>query len=368
MKRVVLSAVAAITLPVASLQAQAVVGTWQGTLPVQQNARIVVKLVKSTDGSLRGVFSWFDLGTSGTPFTSVMQTGQQVELDSSAAGVSFAGTLGDGGRSMEGTWVQMGKAFPLTFRLAEGDAAWVHENAKLPAMVATDPAFEVATVKPSAPGTSGGGIRTRTRQFGVTNRTVEDLIKWAYQVRGRQVEGGPKWMPEDHFDIAAEPNAPGQPSDEQYRAMLQKLLAERFDLKFHVIEREFPVYRLVVGKAPLQVRANDAAMERQGNIVTRQVDDNLLVQGIGMSMFDLSWALMNFIQDRQIVDKTGLQGKYDFVMTLPMSAFNGGAPGSDSDPYPSFFAAVKQIGLKLEPGREPLKVIVIDGLERPSAN
>jgi uncharacterized protein (TIGR03435 family) len=327
---------------------------------------VVVKLIKNADGTLRGTVSWFDQSGSGVPLTSVTVTGHQVKLDSTAAQVSFDGKLSDGGRSMEGTWLQMGKTFPLTLRLTDGDAVWVSQ--RLPAMVAADPAFEVATVKPTAPGTTGGGIHARTRQFGVTNRTVEDLIKWTYQVRSRQIEGGPKWMDEDHFDMAAEPNAPGQPSDEQYRVMGQKLLAERFGLKIHVVEKVFPVYRLVVVKTPVKMTPNDAGMEAQGSIVTRQEGENLLVQGVGMSMFDLSWALMNFLEDRQVVDETGLPGKYDFLMTLPMSAFKGGAAGSDSDPYPSFFAAVQQLGMKLETGTAPLKVIVIDQLEKPSAN
>jgi uncharacterized protein (TIGR03435 family) len=365
-KRMILAAAAGLALHTASLQAQTVAGTWQGTLPVEQNARVVVKLSKNADGSLRGLFSWFDQNPSGVPFTSVTVAGEQVKLNSTAANVSFEGRLIDGGRSMEGTWAQMGRTFPLTLRLAEGDAVWV--NQKLSAMVATDPAFEVATVKPTAAGATGGGIRARTRQFRVMNRTVEDLIEWAYQVRIRQIEGGPAWMREDHFDIAAEPNAPGQPSDEQYRVMGQKLLAERFGLKMHVVEKVFPVYRLVVAKTPVKMTPNDAGVERQGSIITRQVDENLLVQGVGMSMPELSNVLMNFLEDRQIVDETGLQGSYDYVMTVPMSAFKGGAPGSDGDPYPVFFAAVQQLGLKLETGTAPLKVIVIDQLEKPTAN
>lgn len=363
---IILSVVAGMALQASLMHAQTAAGTWQGTLPVEQNARVVVKLIKNADGSLRGAVSWFDQNGSGVPFTSVTVTGRQVRLDSRAANVSFDGTLSDGGKSMEGTWLQMGKTFPLTLQLVEGDVVWAKQ--RLPAMVATDPAFEVATVKPTAPGTTGGGIHARTRQFGVTNRTVEDLIKWMYQVRSRQIEGGPKWMDEDHFDLAAEPNAPGQPSDEQYRVMGQKLLTERFGLKMHVVEKEFPVYRLVVAKSPVKMTPSDAGMEVQGNLVTRQEGENLLVQAVGMSMFELSNVLMNFLEDRQIVDATGLQGRYDFVMTLPMSAFKSGAPGSDSDPYPAFFAAVQQIGLKLEPGTARLKVIVIDQLERPSAN
>ena len=150
--RIILSAVAGMALQASSMQAQTVAGTWQGTLPVEQNPHVVVKLIKNADGSLRGAVSWFDQSGSGVPLTSVTLTGQQVKLDSTAAQVSFDGKLSDGGRSMEGTWLQMGKTFPLTLRLTDGDAVWVSQ--RLPAMVATDPAFEVATVKPTAPGTT----------------------------------------------------------------------------------------------------------------------------------------------------------------------------------------------------------------------
>ena len=107
-----------------------------------------------------------------------------------------------------------------------------------------DPAFEVATIKPSPPDATGYSFSLGTRDFAAKNRTVQDLIEFAYQVRDRQISGAPSWMTETRFDIAGRPDAEGQPSLDQYRLMIKKLLASRFQLRMHIVQQTFPVYAL----------------------------------------------------------------------------------------------------------------------------
>ena len=76
--------------------------------------------------------------------------------------------------------------------------------------------------------------------------------------------------------------------------------------------------------------------------------------------------LMDFIQDRQIVDETGLTGTYDFAITIPSSVLKGGI--DDNEKAAAFFGALEPLGFKLVPKKAPLEVIVIDRLEKPSAN
>ena len=113
---------------------------------------------------------------------------------------------------------------------------------------AAAPAFEVASVKPADPN-SRRGMDFRTAPGGsltVTNLTLQTLVQEAYGVERYRIAGGPKWLDSDRFDIAAK--AEGDPNRKQMMAMLQTLLADRFQLKVRRETREGNVYALVVAK------------------------------------------------------------------------------------------------------------------------
>src|SRR5437016_1341336 len=107
------------------------------------------------------------------------------------------------------------------------------------------PAFEVASVKPSAPGGSGGGMRPGPTGLTAKNVTLLFCIRIAYEVQDDQVSG-PSWLSTEQYDIAARTDAPV--SQNQLRLMLRTLLAERFRLVLHREERIRSVYTLVVAK------------------------------------------------------------------------------------------------------------------------
>src|SRR6185295_13887174 len=131
--------------------------------------------------------------------------------------------------------------------------AWVIPEAPVPPKpMAADanPVFEAATIKPSNPATPGIGFRVNGRQFTTLNTTLIDLMTFAYGIHAKQITGMPAWAESDKYDLLARPDGEGQPNDKQWKAMLQKLLADRFQLKFHRDKRELAAYAITADKTP----------------------------------------------------------------------------------------------------------------------
>ncbi len=351
------------------MDAQTIVGTWQGTLPAGQDPRIVLKIAGAADGSLRGVLTFIDRGATGAPILGV--TFAPPDLNFAIGDISYRGKLSANGKIIDGVWTRDKQSNPLTFARATADTLWTYSGPPpaVPMSATANPSFEVATIKPSRPDANDWGYSTRTRQFQARDNTVADLIKFAYQVRDRQIDGGPSWMKEMKFDIVAQPDAAGQPSIDQERLMLRKLLADRFGLVAHNIQTVFPVYALTIEKSPPKLTRSDPNTSSQGSIYVREgTNGDTSAQFVYMTMGEFINILMNFIQDRQIVDETGLTGQFEFTLTVPTATFHSKEGSDDSDKANAFLHAVQSLGLKLAPKREPLDVIVIDKLDKPSAN
>ena len=133
-------------------------------------------------------------------------------------------------------------AVPMTYGQASTAPAKPEGPGPLPAMAAdADPSFEVATIKPRL----GGGLKAigmRGRNFHAPNSTLSELIGFAYGLQSKRIVGGPVWLDKDRFDIDGIPDAVGQPSTSQWKAIVRKLIADCFNLKFHQETQELAVF------------------------------------------------------------------------------------------------------------------------------
>jgi uncharacterized protein (TIGR03435 family) len=248
--------------------------------------------------------------------------------------------------------------------LAQGTAA--NGTAK-PQMMAkdADPDWEVATVRPTDPSdTNGQRIRFRGRHVILLAHTVQDILLIGYGVQKSQLAGEPDWVKTERWDVDGVPDVDGQPSMKQLQAMMQKILLERFGLKLHREQRVIPVFALTVAKGGAKLTPNTSDpngwMDQQNSAYNGRDIEDLK----NASMPDLA-QILQFRVDRPVVDQTGLKGRYDFKLQWTTDD----AQTTQPDAPPGLFTAIQQqLGLKLEAVKAPDVVLVIDHVDKPTAN
>jgi uncharacterized protein (TIGR03435 family) len=199
--------------------------------------------------------------------------------------------------------------------------------------------------------------------------TVSDLIGEAYGLKNYQIvlaeSRARPVVYEAYYDIVAKAEGDGTPTKGEFRQMLHRLLEERFNLKSHREMRELPVYALIVGKnrPKFKESAPDAVPISRHGVNGRNQTMTLAKATMESLADDLS---RGFGIDRPILDKTGLTGTYDIKLeATPEFRINHGSASEDI----SVFTAVReQLGLKLEPEKGPVEVLIIDHVDRPSEN
>jgi uncharacterized protein (TIGR03435 family) len=359
-----------------ALQAQDVTGNWQGTLqPGQQKVRIVFKIALENDKLTATLYT---VDQPSPPFaTTITRDGSTVKMTIPAINGNYAGKLSGDGNSIVGTWTQ-GAALPLNLARATPDTAWeIPKPAPPPARMAANanPVFEVATIKPSDPHSQGQIVTLRGVEVITTNETVRDLINLAYWLHPKQVTGGPAWMESEKYDMAGKPDAPGQPNVDQMKMMIQKLLADRFQLKFHFEKRDLSAYAVRIAKTEAKIiKSQDDPKGYPAWYFGRTASGTTLTFR-NSPMSQVTAILQNFL-DKPVVDQSGLSEKYDFTLTFTLDSaqaarLNGlPAPAADNpDAAPDVFTAFQQqLGLKLESTKAPVDVMVIDKVEKPSEN
>jgi uncharacterized protein (TIGR03435 family) len=233
---------------------------------------------------------------------------------------------------------------------------------------AQQPAFEVASIRPS--NYQGGPLRVMATieadGINFSNVTPRQCIQRAYGVKSYQLTG-PGWINSERYMIAAK--AAGAVPQDKILMMLQTLLTVRFKLAFHREAKEMPLYALVVSKSgpKLKESKDEGATQISGDgdeIVFERASMQQLAATIGRSL------------DRPVIDATGLKGLYSFRLAWaddngprPNAPGAGGSGASDPADAASVFTAVQErLGLKLESRRAPVDVLVIDHIEKPSAN
>ena len=227
------------------------------------------------------------------------------------------------------------------------------------------PAFEVASVKPADPAHRGMSLdKLPGGRFAASNVSLRMLLKEAYGMRDFQIENTPKWFDSERYDVSAKSEKAS--SSEELSEMLQTLLADRFRLKMHTEERELQAYALAIGKNGPKLKEAQAGESSIG-VKFRGMGH---LTGARASMEQLAEALSDVrlngraMLERPVLDRTGLTGIYDFTLDF--------APGLDPESAasgPSIFTAVQeQLGLKLETRNAPVKMFVIDHVEKASEN
>ena len=226
------------------------------------------------------------------------------------------------------------------------------------------PSFEVATIKPHDPSANDDvGFNNSGERFSVHNEPLVAILMVAYSIHRTQIEGLPDWK-NDRWDIEGIADTPGEPNGRQQQEMLQKLLVERFGLRFHREQRELPVYMMQIAKGGPKLKP--AAKPNEQTDQDFHGEHNVAI--LKYSSTDMSEFVLgeSFVLDRPLVDQTGLTGKYDFTLRYN---FRETSAEGDSAAVPGLFTAVQeQLGLKFVPTKAPLDVLVIDHIERPSAN
>jgi uncharacterized protein (TIGR03435 family) len=255
-------------------------------------------------------------------------------------------------------------------------------------------AFDATSVRPNTSGAAEVRWVFQGGRFTAVNVSVKSLIKSAYgsaptrPLPDRQISGGPSWLDAERFDVdAVAPESLRRPSANtmtpESLVMLRTLLLDRFGLRVHFEKREQPVYALV--------RATDDALGPRLRRSTLQCGEPAGTPGAaecggqvfpgsvtarGVPMAQVASGLERLIPnvDRAVIDRTGLDGRFDFEVTWTPDQLTGpqavGASGAAADPNgPSLFTALKeQLGLRLEPTRAAVDVLVIDSVQRPTAN
>ena len=249
--------------------------------------------------------------------------------------------------------------------------------------------FDVVSVKMHNPDVKGGRMQLTPDGVRLSNLPLQDLIVQAYGlVLSDQVVGLPNWANSERFDIEAKVASTDVAAFrklalDQVRAMGRPILADRFKFAGHEEKRVLPLYALVVAKggsklkpSTLSVQDGDAGgIARTGVIEMRHASNtngatpslNELT-GRGVTIDRLASTLSQQGLGRVVLDNTGLTGRYDFKLTWASESAARDTNSTDT-PGPSIFTAVsEQLGLKLEPGKGSVPVLVIDHIEVPSPN
>ena len=367
--KLLLFSAALLCVGIASAQDSApdLTGSWQGTLQGRTPLRNVIKISKADGGGYKATDYGIDLKDSPVNpayVKAVTLQGSTVRLDLLAIGAVFEGKLSADGNTISGTWKQ-GPSQPLVLVRATAETAWTipELTPKLPPMPAdAKPVFDVATVRQSNPDARGMRFLARGRHYTTTNTSLRALLMEAYALHPRQLTGGTSWMNEDKWDISGLPDLDGLPSWEQWKSMLQKLLAERFQVKFHIEKKEMSVYELTLGKTGPTLTPSEGNADGVPHL-NGQGPGHLL--GQNSSLRDLAEFLQQHIIDRPVVDRTGITGRFDFRLDWTPDEM----PSDAADAPPSLLKAIEeQLGLKLTATRAMVDVLVVDSAVKPPPN
>lgn len=374
MKNIVLSILISAAFAAGALPSQDLTGTWQGTLPVNgRDMRIVIK-ISNQAGGLKALLYNIDQGANARPSGAFTVQNSSVKIAFAEIDGTYEGKMSADGESLIGTWTRL-QPVPLNLKRATAETAWaIPEPVAPPKPMAPDanPAFEVATIKLSRPDDPRlPTIQTQPRRLLTWNKSVMNLITYAFSMNPAEILNGPDWL-DTKYDIVAQPNGEGQPSQQQWQIMLQKFLAERFKLSYHRDKKEASIYVLTVAKnGPKLLAASTGDPKGPPNLAMPALGR---FRARNATMLDFAGELQGNL-NRPVVDQTGISGRYDFGLNWTpdddqrtrITGFP--VPPRGNEEVPDLFTAIQeQLGLKLESAKGPIELLVIDHIEKPSEN
>ena len=273
------------------------------------------------------------------------------------------------------------------FILAALLLATPHLSAQQPSQAVTtasQPVYDVVSIRENKSGANNVSIRGGGASFVATNITLITLLMNAYNIREDLISGLPGWANSTHFDVNAKVSDPDiaalkNLAREQRQAMMLTFLQDRFHLRAHIEVKTLPVYDLVLAKAGSKLKENTTlpsqtpgapgpgkppANMKPGSMWI----SNSQMTAVGISTSNLASNLAFQVQ-RNVIDKTGLTGKYDFTLNWRPLELEGKADAGADDSAPDLFTALQeQLGLKLEPSKGPVDTLVVDHVEMPTEN
>lgn len=262
-------------------------------------------------------------------------------------------------------------------------------RAQLQSGAASSPVFEyeVASIKLNVSGGASINVRNSPDGYSATNVPVQTLMQWAFGVQSHQMIAAPAWFASERYDIEAKMDPAVADAlqklsvDDRRTArqhMLQALVLDRLKMTIHRETRELPIYSLVIGKGGPKLQetkptAPGVPVPRGGVSVrtSRNGRGPITLTVLHCTNTELPGIFVPHV-GRTVVDKTGLTSVYDFTLQFMPDdggVVTGSATQEEEPTLPSIFTAIQeQLGLKLESGKGPVEVIVIDHVERPSGN
>ena len=251
--------------------------------------------------------------------------------------------------------------------------------------------FDVASIRPNV-NAGDGVIQARANgRLSATNASLRSLILRAYGIHDSQLIGAPGWIGTEYFDVDARVETPPPGGPDALLPMMRTLLAERFKLRAHNETRELPAFVLTFARRDRrlgsQLRASEADCTRATQLTEAEIraqardgwppcgmvyvvsfvaaaatglENKTRVRRSGISMKDFATTLQTNV-DRPVVDRTGLEGRFDLEYSFAAAPATAAAGGSQ----PTLVVALEeQLGLKLEAQRAEVPVLVIDSAER----
>jgi uncharacterized protein (TIGR03435 family) len=263
-------------------------------------------------------------------------------------------------------------ALPLIVSVLFGFS--VHGQISPPKSQNIDPTpseFEVATIKPSTFEPGPRWFRfIDARRWTAFNQTLKQCIAQAYKLPPALISGGPAWVDSERYEIVALEPGETRPSAEQNMLRFQNLLADRFKLRFHRERKQMAVYNLTGGKSGPKMTESTLTPEKGNLTINPSPRGGPLLPARAATMERFASVLQDLL-DRPVIDKTGLTKRYDFDLEFSPEGTLLAPPAGVSGPpidSPDIFTAIQRLGLKLEPAKGGVEVIVIDHAEKPTDN